>query len=55
MKRSRLLRNLMARHVMQQRRRKIVRELSAYNERDLLELGFNPADFPAIISGGYRR
>jgi uncharacterized protein YjiS (DUF1127 family) len=55
MKRSRLLRNLMARHILQQRRRKIVRELSAYNERDLLELGFSPADFPAIINGSYRR
>ena len=55
MKRSRLLRNLMARHILQQRRRKIVRELSVYNDRDLLELGFSPADFPAIINGSYRR
>jgi uncharacterized protein YjiS (DUF1127 family) len=45
----------MARHILQQRRRKIVRELSAYNDRDLLELGFSPADFPAIINGSNRR
>ena len=55
MKRSRLFRSLMARHILLQRRRKIVRELSAYNDRDLLELGFSRADFAAIINGSYCR
>jgi len=38
-----------------QRRLKLVRELSAYSDRDLLELGFSRHDFPAIINGRYRR
>jgi uncharacterized protein YjiS (DUF1127 family) len=38
-----------------QRRLKLVRELSAYSDRDLLELGFSRHDFPAIINGTYRR
>jgi uncharacterized protein YjiS (DUF1127 family) len=38
-----------------QRRRKLVRELSAFNDRELLELGFSRYDFPAIINGTYQR
>ena len=33
-----------------QRRLKLVRELSAYSDRDLLELGFSCHDFPAIVN-----
>ena len=55
MKRIRLVRNRMAWRIVQQRRCKLVRELSAYNDRDLLALGFSRADFPAILNGTYRR
>jgi transposase len=54
-KRSRFVRRLMAWRIVQQRRHKLVRELSAYNDHDLLDLGFSRADFPAIINGTYRR
>ena len=36
-------------------RKQIVRELSTYNDRELLDLGFSRADFPAIANGTYRR
>jgi uncharacterized protein YjiS (DUF1127 family) len=39
----------------QRRRRQVVRELNAYSDRELLDLGFSRADFPAILSGTYRR
>ena len=39
----------------QRRRTQIVRELSAYTSRELAELGFSRADFPAILKGTYRR
>jgi hypothetical protein len=39
----------------QRRRNQIVRELSAYTPRELAELGFSRADFPAILSGTYGR
>jgi uncharacterized protein YjiS (DUF1127 family) len=55
MKRSRFILKVMAWRIVQQRRHKLVRELSAYNDRDLLDLGFSRADFPAIINGTYQR
>ena len=39
----------------QQRRWKLVRELSTHSNRDLLDLGFSRQDFPAIINGTYQR
>ena len=41
--------------VQRQRRLKVVRQLSAYTDRDLLDLGFSRHDFPAIINGTYQR
>jgi hypothetical protein len=45
----------MAWRIKRQRRLKLVRELSAYSDGDLLELGFSRLDFPAILKGTYRR
>jgi uncharacterized protein YjiS (DUF1127 family) len=39
----------------QLRRRQIVRELNAHSPRELLDLGFSRADFPAILNGTYSR
>jgi uncharacterized protein YjiS (DUF1127 family) len=39
----------------QRRRRQIVRELNAHTPRELRDLGFSPADFPAILNGTYSR
>ena len=50
-----LARKYKAWRVQRQRRLKIVRQLSAYTDRDLLDLGFSRNDFPAIINGTYRR
>lgn len=50
-----IARNFIAWRLKQRRRRKLVRELSAYNDRDLLELGFHRSDFRAIINGAYQR
>ncbi|MBV8402411.1 MAG: DUF1127 domain-containing protein [Acetobacteraceae bacterium] len=44
-----------ARRAERRERRQIVRELSAYTDRELLDLGFSRADFPAILNGTYRR
>ena len=41
--------------VQRQRRLNVVRQLSAYTDRDLLDLGFSRHDFPAIINGTYQR
>ena len=41
--------------VQRQRRLKVVRQLSADSDRDLLDLGFSRHDFPAIINGTYQR
>jgi uncharacterized protein YjiS (DUF1127 family) len=38
-----------------QRRRQLNRELSAYSDRALLDLGFSRYDFPAISNGTYQR
>ncbi len=37
------------------RRHRIVTELSHYTDRELADLGFSRADFPAIANGTYRR
>ncbi|MBV9656028.1 MAG: DUF1127 domain-containing protein [Acetobacteraceae bacterium] len=37
------------------RRKRLVFELSQYTERELADLGFSRADFPAILSGTYAR
>ena len=44
-----------ARRAERRERRQIVRELSTYTDRELLDLGFSRADFPAILNGTYRR
>jgi uncharacterized protein YjiS (DUF1127 family) len=36
-------------------RRRIVRELNTYSDRDLQELGFSRSDIPAIAAGRYSR
>ena len=50
-----LVRKYKAWRLVRQRRRKLVQGLSTYSDRDLSELGFSLADFPAIIKGTYRR
>ena len=50
-----LTRNTKPWRVQRRRRLKIVRQLSAYTDRDLLDLGFSRHDFPAIINGTYQR
>lgn len=37
------------------RRKQLVFELSQYNDRELADLGFSRADFPAIMDGTYAR
>src|SRR5436305_1962852 len=46
---------LRARRDEQRSRRQTVRELNVYTDRELLDLGFSRADFPAILDGTYRR
>jgi uncharacterized protein YjiS (DUF1127 family) len=55
MRQIRFVRNLMAGRILQQRRRKLVRKLSAHSDHELQELGFSRADFRAIMKGTYRR
>jgi uncharacterized protein YjiS (DUF1127 family) len=50
-----LARQYKAWRLVRQRRLKLVRELSAFNDRELLELGLSRYDFPAIINGTYQR
>jgi uncharacterized protein YjiS (DUF1127 family) len=38
-----------------QRRRRLIRELDAMTDRELLDLGFSRYDFPSIINGTYQR
>jgi uncharacterized protein YjiS (DUF1127 family) len=50
-----LARNYKAWRIRKQRRLKLIRELSAYSDGELLELGFSRYDFPAINNGTYQR
>jgi hypothetical protein len=51
-----LLRQTMAdRRAERAERQQMARELSAYSDRDLGELGFSRADLPMIAAGTYRR
>ena len=50
-----LTRKYKAWRVQRQRRTKLVRQLSAYSDHELLDLGFSRRDFPAIINGTYQR
>jgi uncharacterized protein YjiS (DUF1127 family) len=52
---ARLRANFTARRAEQRRRNRIVTELSRYTDRELADLGFSRADFPAIASGTYMR
>ncbi len=52
---ARLWADFAARRAEQRRRDRIVTELSRYTDRELADLGFSRADFPAIANGTYAR